>query len=191
MVMKLRVFGIIAAVAIAAAIGGYAVFLAAQGPYTLRAGASHPPIWTQIKWPFALDPWGTGLAFRCKAADCGSEVNLYLRAKIGFCDCVSAIDDEMVDRVGDIDLFARENSALGPGRAIDVRSMKGRSRNYAIAGGGAAAKSALSIALHERCDLIVATAAIGGDQPSVQEHAVLELLSSDLVLRWAQVTLGL
>ena len=80
MVMKLRVFGIIAAVAIAAAIGGYAVFLAAQGPYTLRAGASHPPIWTQIKWPFALDPWGTGLAFRCKAADCGSEVNLYLRA---------------------------------------------------------------------------------------------------------------
>jgi hypothetical protein len=41
--------------------------------------------------------------------------------------------------------------------------------------------------------LIVATAAIGGGQPGVQEDAVLEFLNSDLVLRWAdaEVTLGL
>ena len=45
--------------------------------------------------------------------------------------------------------------------------------------------------LHDRGDLIVATAAIGGGQPGVQEDAVLEFLNSDLVLRWAEVTLGL
>jgi hypothetical protein len=39
--------------------------------------------------------------------------------------------------------------------------------------------------------LIVATAAIGGGQPGVQEDAVLEFLNSDLVLRRAEVTLGL
>ena len=45
--------------------------------------------------------------------------------------------------------------------------------------------------LHDRGDLIVATTATGGGQPGVQEGAVLEFLNSDLVLRWADVTLGL
>jgi hypothetical protein len=179
------------AIAIAAMVGGYAVFLAARAPQMQRVGADRPPIWSQIKWPFPPDLWGPGLAFRCKAADCGSEVYLYLRAKVGFCNCTSAIDDEMVDRVGDVDLLASERRALGPGRTIDVRSMKGRSRGYAVGGRGATAKSAVSIAFHDRCDLIVATASIGGDQPGVHEDAVLEFLNSDLVLRWAEVTLGL
>jgi hypothetical protein len=191
MVTKPLAFAIAVALAIAATVGGYVAFLAARAPQAERVGADRPPIWTQVKWPFAPDLWGPGLAFRCKAADCGSEVYLYLRAKIGFCNCTSAIDDDMVDRVGDVDLLASERGALGPGRAIDVRSMKGRSRGYAVAGRGATAKSALSIAFHDRCDLIVATAAVGGDQPGLQEDAVLEFLNSDLVLRWAEVTLGL
>jgi hypothetical protein len=45
--------------------------------------------------------------------------------------------------------------------------------------------------LHDRGDFIVAMAARGGGHPGVQEDAVLEFLSSDLVLRWAEVTLGL
>ena len=45
--------------------------------------------------------------------------------------------------------------------------------------------------LHDRGDLIVAPAAMGGGQPGVQEDAVLEFLNSDLVLRWAGVALGL
>jgi hypothetical protein len=69
--------------------------------------------------------------------------------------------------------------------------MKGRSRPYAVAGRGAAAKSVLAIAFHERCDMIVATAAVGGDRPARQEPAVIEFLNSDVVLRWAEVTLGL
>ena len=59
-------------------------------------------------------------------------MNLYLRAKIGFCNCVSAIDDEEVDRVGDVDLVGGERAELGPGRPIDVRWMKGRTSSTAI-----------------------------------------------------------
>jgi hypothetical protein len=42
--------------------------------------------------------------------------------------------------------------------------------------------------LHDRCDLIVATAATGGGQRGVREVAVL-FLNSELVLRWAEVML--
>jgi hypothetical protein len=187
MMTKPRAFAMVAAFAI----GGGAAFLPAQVPQAQTGSADHRPIWTEIKWPFPPDLWGPGLAFRCKAADCGSEIHLYLRAKIGFCNCTTAIDDDMVDRVGDVDLLASERVAVGPGRAINVRSMKGRSRGYAVGGRDATAKSALSIAFHDRCDLIVATAAIGGDQPGVQESRVLQFLNSDLILRWTEVTLGL
>jgi hypothetical protein len=189
MMTKPRAFAM--AATIAAMVGGYAALLHAQAPQTQRGSAGRQPIWTEAKWPFALDLWGPGLAFRCEAADCGSEVHRYLRAKIGFCNCASAIDDEMVDRVGDVDLLASERGALGPGRAIHVRTMKGRSRAYAVGGRGVTAQSALSIAFHDRCDLVVATAAIGNDQPGELEDIVLQFLNSDLVLRWAEVTLGL
>jgi hypothetical protein len=184
-------FAIAAAVVIAASLGGYAAFLVAQAPQTQRVGEGHRPIWTKVKWPFPPDLWGPGLAFQCRASDCGSEVYLYLRAKIGFCSCPSEIDDKMVDSVGDVDLLASEREALGAGRTIHVRSMRGRSRGYTVGGRSATARSALSIAFHNRCDLIVATAAIGSDVPSAQGDAVLEFLNSDLVLRWAEVTLGL
>ena len=41
-----------------------------------RAAATAPrPVWTEVAWPFPIDQWGKGKAFRCKAADCGAEVN--------------------------------------------------------------------------------------------------------------------
>jgi len=178
----------LAAIAIAAALGTVGVRpTLAQGATTV-----HNPIWRELKWPFAPDLWGAGLAFRCQAAECGSEVYLYLRAKLGFCNCMSVIDDELVDKVSDVDLIGGEHGALGPGRPIDVRWMKGRSRGYRLDGRGAtAAKSALAIAFHDRCDLIVATAAVTGDQSALPEAAVLAFLGSDRVLRWLEVTLGL
>jgi hypothetical protein len=190
-VTKPRTFAIAAVVAIAAMVGGYVAFLAGAAPQKLHIGAGQRQIWAKVDWPFPLDLWGPGLAFRCKAVDCGSEVYLYLRAKIGFCNCPKAIDDEMVDRIGDMDLLASERRALGPGRVVEVHSMQGRGRTYEMGGHRATAKSALAIAFHNRCDLIVATAAIEDDQPGVHEDSVLEFLNSDLVLRWAEVTLGL
>jgi hypothetical protein len=190
MLMKKPLPFAFAAAAIFAAVGGATAFLVANAPER-RAAEPIRPAWVEVAWPFPIDPWGRGRAFRCTAADCGSEVNLFLRAKIGFCNCVSAIDDDEVDRVGDVDLAGGERSALGPGRPIGVRWMDGRSRGYTIGGRGAGAKSALAIAFHDHCDVIVATAAVGSAEPVAQEGAVLAFLNSDLVLHWAEVTLGL
>ena len=74
------------------------------------------PDWTEVAWPFPADQWGRGKAFRCKPADCGAEVNLYLRAKIGFCNCVTGIsDDDELDRMSDFDLVGGA-TPLGNGR---------------------------------------------------------------------------
>jgi hypothetical protein len=155
----------------------------------VRAGIS-TAAWTETTWPFPKDPWGKGKAFRCPADQCGAEVVLYLRAKIGFCGCLTSVDDDDVDRVGDVHLLADERTSLGAGRSFEGRWMKGRSRSYALQG-GAGARSALAMALHERCDLVVATAAVAAGQPERQEPAVIEFLNSDVVFRWAETAIGL
>jgi hypothetical protein len=175
----------VAAVLLVAGIGGY-VFLLAKPPAQTRAEG---PVWTEAAWPFPIDQWGQGWAYQCKAADCGTDVNLYLRPKIGFCNCQTGVaDDAELDRVGDVDLVGSEESALGPGRPITVHWMKGRSRGYTV--GAPAGKSVLSLAFNDRCDVIVATVVAGND-PVAQEQAVLEFLNGDLVLNWTKVVLGL
>jgi hypothetical protein len=185
---KSRIVAIAVGFAITVGICSSMVLLAVE-PH--RDAPRNRPIWAEVVWPFPLDQWGRGRAFQCAAADCGSEIHLYLRAKIGFCNCTSAIDDDEVDRVGDLDLVGGSRTAVGPGWAVAVHGMSGRSRGYAIDGGGAPARSALTIALHDRCDMIVATAAVGRGEPAVHEDAVLAFLNGDLVLRWAQAELGL
>jgi hypothetical protein len=181
---------IAAALAILLAIGGSAAFLGGKALEWRRLAAGKRPAWVEVAWPFALDQWGRGLAFRCQPADCGSDIKLYLRAKIGFCNCVTELDDDEVDRVGDTDLVGGERTALGAGRPLGVQGMKGRSRGYDIRG-SVTVKSALTIAFHDRCDMIVATAALGDSDPALQHDAVLDFLNSDLVLRWTENTLGL
>ena len=150
------------------------------------------PFWTEVNWPFPIDQWGTGKAFHCEAADCGAEVTLYLRAKIGFCNCTTGVaDDEELDRVGDVALFSSSHSVTGPGQPIAVAWMKGRSRPYLIRDSFFSRKSALAIAFNDRCDVIVATAVVGHNRPTSLEQTVIEFLNGDLVLRWAESTLGL
>jgi hypothetical protein len=180
----------LAAAVLVAGVGGYALFLAATPqPDTHRASSREGPVWNEAAWPFPIDQWGQGWAFQCKAVDCGIEVNLYLRPKIGFCNCQTGVaDDEELDRVSDVELVGNEGSALGSGRPITVHWMKGRSRGYRV--GAPSAKSVLSLAFNDRCDVIVATVVAGND-PVAQEAAVLEFLNGDLVLNWAKVVLGL
>jgi hypothetical protein len=150
------------------------------------------PVWTELKWPFPVDQWGIGKAFTCQAANCGSEVNLYVRAKIGFCNCTTGVaDDDELDRVADVDLVGSGYAPLAPGRPIAVAWMKGRSRPYTIASATPSTKSALVVAFNDRCDVIVATAFVGDDQPAPWEPAIIEFLNGDVVLRWAEKTLGL
>jgi hypothetical protein len=167
------------------------------GALALRSNMSEPaiamtqPVWSEIAWPFPIDQWGKGKAFRCGAADCGTEVNVYIRAKIGFCNCATGVaDDEELDRISDFELFGNKLTALGPGQPITVAWMKGRSRAFAIGGSGAE-KSALSIGFNDRCDAIIATALLNHDRPDAIGPAVLAFLNSRTVLRWAEVTLGL
>jgi hypothetical protein len=182
----------VAAVVLAAGIGGSAVFLATKASEDRTSARA--PVWTEAAWPFPIDQWGQGWAFQCKAADCGIEVNLYLRPKIGFCNCQTGVaDDEELDRVSDVDLVGSESSALGAGRAITVHWMKGRSRGYAVrtpSAGAPPAKSVLSLAFNDKCDVIIATV-VAGDKPIAQEAAVLEFLNGDLIRHWAEVVLGL
>lgn len=150
-----------------------------------------PPVWNEVAWPFPIDQWGKGKAFRCTAANCGAEVNLYIRAKIGFCNCLTGVsDDDELDRISDFDLFHNTLSPIAPGREISVAWMKGRSRPFSV-GGEQSSKSALSVGFNDRCDAIIATALLGHDKPSAFEAAVIDFLNSRPVLRWAEVTLGL
>jgi hypothetical protein len=148
--------------------------------------------WSEIQWPFPIDLWSSGKAFKCRSIHCGGEITLYLRAKIGFCNCVTGVaDDAELERLSDVNLLGGKHFAIGPGRPITVSSMKGRSRAYTIDGTSPSGKSALVIAFNDRCDAIVTTVILDHDQPARSEKAVMDFLNGDVVLRWAQVTLGL
>ncbi len=149
-------------------------------------------IWSEVKWPFPLDQWGTGRAFVCAAADCGTELSVYIRPKLGFCNCATGVsDDDELDRVGDLELYSDKFKGLGEGRAISVGFMKGRSRPYHIEMRYGAPRTALAIAFNDKCDVVVATVAAERGQLVTAERAALEFLNSDRILRWAEAELGI
>src|SRR5205085_4133499 len=113
------------------------------------------PVWSEVKWPFLLDQWGAGRAFRCAAEQCGSEVHVYLRAKIGFCRCATGVsDDDEIDRVGDTELFGRDFAPLAPGRAVIAGLMKGRARPFMVRRALQPSLPVLTIALANKCDAV-------------------------------------
>jgi hypothetical protein len=77
------------------------------------------PVWNEVALALPHRSSGQGKAFRCKAADCGAEVNIYLRAKIGFCNCTTGVaDDEDLDRMGD--LVSSGRLAARAGRPVSI-----------------------------------------------------------------------
>jgi len=148
------------------------------------------PAFAEAKWPFLMDQWGLGRAFHCGPEDCGSDVDVYLRAKIGFCNCTTGVsDDDELERVGDVELIGEDYRPNAPGHPIAVAWMKGRSRPYDVA--GRAAGSTLALAFNDHCDVIVATAVVPRGQAAHVEPAVLAFLNSDAVVRWVKEQLGL
>src|ERR1700733_7116429 len=113
-----------------------ALVVAAGTLCCIAAYVSAPPAvagWHEIAWPFLRDGWPAGRAFRCDATLCGEVVELYVRPKIGFCNCDSGVaDNDEVDRVADLDLISEKFVALGPGNVVDVAGMSGRVRNYSL-----------------------------------------------------------
>src|ERR1700759_5512268 len=118
---------LIAAVVAIGALSGAAAVQHAQTS-SGGAGIGH---WREIAWPFPRDGWPAGRAFRCGADTCGDEVELYVRPKIGFCNCDSGVaDDDEVDRVADLDLMSQRFTPLKPGEVVRIDGLSGRSRAY-------------------------------------------------------------
>jgi hypothetical protein len=156
-----------------------------------RHAASQRAVWSEVKWPFLLDEWGIGRAFRCDPADCGTGIDLYLRAKVGFCNCATGVSDNAdLDRVSDLELFSDAFVGLTDGRAVSVGRMQGRSRLYHVAIPYAPARDMLAIGFNDQCDVAVATVLADGDRLAQAEGLALDFLRADLVQRWAQAELG-
>jgi hypothetical protein len=153
-------------------------------------GSSHA-VWREVKWPFLLDEWGIGRAYRCAPADCGTEIDLYLRAKVGFCNCATGVSDNAdLDRVSDLELFSEEFVGLTDGRPVNVGRLQGRSRLYHVSIPYAAARDMWAIGFNDQCDVAVATVLADPDRLSEAEGLALDFLRSDPVQRWATAELG-
>jgi hypothetical protein len=176
------------------AVLGVTALLAADAP---RSGSAAPsaqaaPQWRETNWPFLMDQWGQGRAFACDAADCGTQLSVYLRAKIGFCNCTTGVaDDDEIDRVADVSLFDVRYAPLGTSREVTVGWMKGRARQYQVTAGNAPQRSVLAVAFADRCDVLVATAVSSGGTGAPPEQAVLAFLNTQPSLQWAKLALGL
>jgi hypothetical protein len=140
--------------------------------------------WQEIAWPFPRDGWPAGRAFRCGAVACGDEVEVYVRPKIGFCNCDSGVaDDDEVDRVADLDLISARFAPREPGRVVRLADMPGRIRAYDLRMSDGARHAAVGIAVSRRCDLLVAVAQGKGNAAAV-ERAALEFLGARETARW-------
>ncbi len=149
-------------------------------------------IWVETKWPFLMDQWGEGRSFQCKAADCGAELDLYIRAKIGFCSNTTGVaDDDELERLSDFDFMKGQATALGSGREIDIAGMKGRLRAYAIASPILSQTYAFSVAFNSNSDALVATVAVKGGPPAAMEPVIIQFLNGKTIRRWVTRTLGL
>ncbi|WP_194473045.1 hypothetical protein [Bradyrhizobium sp. CCBAU 51753] len=171
----MRAWPVIAAMFVA--LGG----LSAVAGYEMaspRGGA-----WREIAWPFPRDGWPAGRAYRCGAAACGSDVEVYLRPKLGFCNCDSGVaDDDEVDRVADVDMISPRFAPLRAGEVVRVAEMPGRIRAYDLDMPDGR-RTAIGIAVSHRCDLLAVAAQGSGDAAHVQ-RAVLALLESADVSKW-------
>jgi hypothetical protein len=165
-----------------------AAFAVAIGTATGVAGYQHVRSdvegWREIAWPFPRDGWPAGRAFHCATSVCGDDVEVYVRPKIGFCNCDSGVaDDDEVDRVADLDLMSERFAPLAPGDVIEVADMPGRLRSYDLRMQDGSRHTAVGIAVSKHCDLLVAVAQGTGAASGVQRAALDFLRSSDMA-RW-------
>ena len=157
---------------------------ALSGGAAYEHGRPRAADWQEIAWPFPRDGWPAGRAFRCGIAVCGDDIELYVRPKIGFCNCDNGVaDDDEVDRVTDLDLMSERFVPLEQGNAIRVADMPGRSRAYDLRMSDGSRHAAIGIAVSRRCDLLVAAVQGRGDAAGVQ-RAALDFLGSESVTRW-------
>jgi hypothetical protein len=168
--------------------GTLIAFAVSIGMLSGVAGYQHAPSdvegWREIAWPFARDGWPSGRAFRCDTKACGEAVEIYVRPKIGFCNCDSGVvDDDEVDRVADLDLISERFVPVEAGHPVQLAEMRGRLRAYELTMADRSRRVAVGIAVSRGCDLLVAVAHGNGTDAGVQDLALKFLGSSDM-MRW-------
>jgi hypothetical protein len=189
----MRKHTIILIIAAAFALGGLVSAFALLAPKrSNESQASLHSAWQEVHWSYPMDQWGTGKAFRCNAAHCGTEVTIYLRAKIGFCNCSDGLStDDELDRISDFDLFGGALYPQAAGQSFKAAWLKGRSRPFAIRDSQGRDATMISAGLHDRCDALVATAVLARGALSAAEPALQQFLDSKTFADWARTTLGL
>jgi hypothetical protein len=159
--------------------------------FRVPAGGGRAPEWTETRWPFLLDQWGVGKAYVCGSAGCGARIEVFIRPKIGFCNCATGVADDIeLERVADTDLISTAVQPLGPGAPVDAGWMHGRIRLYQVSAARPDDR-VLSVALNDHCDAVVAVAALGNADPAAVTPAVVAFLNSRPVLQWVRRELGL
>ena len=158
--------------------------------FTSPRGGAGIVQWQEIAWPFPRDGWPAGRAFRCES--CGGErggVELYVRPKIGFCNCTTGVaDDDEVDRVADLDLISPRFAPREAGQVVRLADMSGRARAYALTMSDGARHAAIGFALSRRCDLVVAVAHGSADAPALQ-RAARDFLEQHDLHQWMMAAL--
>jgi hypothetical protein len=168
-------------------VGAYQLVRPALDRGSAGGNTSGDARWQEIAWPFPRDGWPSGRAFRCEA--CGG-VELYVRPKIGFCNCDTGVaDDDEVDRVTDLDLISERFAPMQEGKAVRVADMVGRARFYDLKMPDGAQHAAIGIALSHRCDLLVAVAQ-GKASASEVQRAALDYLATREMHHWMLASFG-
>src|ERR1700719_3253911 len=178
----------IAAIVFIAGIAGSAAVLRIRAPENPTA---IEPVWSEVKWPFLQDQWGIGKAFVCLPADCGVKIDVFIRPKIGFCNCSTGVsDDNELERVADTDLVSPKVRPAGPASPVKIGWMRGLSRPYRVSD-EKPNERLLSVAFNDECDVVVALASLGKGDPAVVAPAVISFLNSTPMVLWAKKELGL
>jgi hypothetical protein len=151
--------------------------LATDTPDTARA---HPAFYATA-WPFLLDQWGRGQAFRCAAADCGAQTTLYVRSKVGFCDCFNHVDDDDdIDRLTDFDLVGSDRVVpLAGGQVISVAGEPARTRAFRLDGRDGTRQLA-AVVVATDCQALVGMLVSDRDAAPAVAAAALGVLSRSL-----------
>jgi hypothetical protein len=143
----------------------------------VRSGTDGRPGWTEVSWPFLLDEWGTGQAFRCEDERCGREARLLVRVKRGFCNCFQGVaDDGEVDRLTDFTFLGGPARPSGPGRPVSLGDMAGRVRAFAVDNTQATSRRAVSLVLAKNCDALVVTWISEGAAAAASDSRVADWL---------------
>ncbi len=174
----------------ASLLAGAAASFVSQAPASWL-GLVSTPDWQEIAWPFGRDGWPTGRAFRCTSLACGGTLDVYVRPKIGLCNCATGVSgDAEVDAVSDVDLISDDFVPLADGQVITIAGMTGRMRAYTQRLPGGHTQRSAGLVLAHRCDLVAAASQGAAAGTAQAASAITLLLQRADVMGWMLAQMG-